>query len=136
LEPNYALSIMQSQDLVARRGIILRPDVPGREFREAMIHFGEDDERSVLSLLHHGPPGYYLHYFGHFARPDRDEWLSLGDPTRLAEGMMPDDWEPSAGLFIPPDRAWLVIEEFCRTGQRPDKIEWLRPEVMPEEGIW
>jgi hypothetical protein len=121
---------------VALKGIILGPNVPGREFGEAMIHFGEDDERSVLSLLHHGPLGYYLHYFGHFARPDRDEWLSLGDPTRLAEVVMPDDWEASAGLFIRPDRAWLVIEEFCRTGQRSDEIEGIRPEDMPEEGMW
>jgi len=130
------LPIMRPPDLEALRDIILRPDVPGREFGEATIHFGEGDERSVLLLLHHGPLGYYLHYFQHFTRPDRADWLSLGDPTRLAEVVMPDDWEASAGLFIPTDRAWLVIEEFCRSGRRSDKIDWIRPEDMPEEGMW
>jgi hypothetical protein len=38
--------------------------------------------------------------------------------------------------LIPPDKARLVIEDFCRTGRGSNEIERIRPDDMPEEGMW
>jgi hypothetical protein len=47
-----------------------------------------------------------------------------------------DDWEASAGLFLAPEKAWIAISEFCRSGARSPDIEWIRPADMPADGNW
>ena len=61
-------------------------------------------------------------------------WLSLGDRSRLSEVVCPDDWKVSAGLFVPTDKAWLVIRQFCESGTRSNDIEWITPDDMPDDG--
>ena len=83
-------------------------------------------------MLAHLELGYYLNYMGR----GNEEWLSLGDASRLSEVVIPDDWKASAGLFIPPDKAWPAIEEFCQFGTRSERIAWISPEQVPDDGNW
>jgi hypothetical protein len=131
-EPRYALPRMRNPDLELLRDIILDPSGTGREFGDAVTSFEDGGNRSTLILLSHDELGYYLRY----SDSEEDEWLSLGNANRLAEVVMPDDWEASAGLFVAVERAWPAIEDFCQFGIRSEKIEWVRPADMPEGGNW
>jgi hypothetical protein len=97
-----------------------------------VISFEDGGNRSTLILLSHDELGHYLKY----SDSKGDEWLSLGNANRLAEVVMPDDWEASAGLFVAVERAWPAIKDFCQFGIRSEKIEWIRPADMPEGGNW
>jgi hypothetical protein len=130
-EPRYAIRSVRDPDLDWLRDLILDPFRPGREFGEAIITFRDGDRATDLILIADRDLGYYLKY-----EPTGDTQLSLGDPSRLAEVVCPDDWQASAGLFVPPDRAWLAISEFCRSDGRSSEIEWIRPEDIPPEGNW
>ncbi len=77
--------------------------------------------------------GYYLKYID----CDGGTWLSLSDSTRLTVvTTCGDQWYASIGLFLPPETAWEVINEFCRTGQRSDRITWITPDEIPDDGNW
>jgi hypothetical protein len=130
-EPRYAIRAVHNPDLDWLRHLILDPFRPGREFGEATVTFQDGDHAIGLILIADRDLGYYLNY----GSPG-DTWLSLGDPSRLAEVVCPDDWQASAGLFVRPDRAWLAVTEFCRSGLRSSKIEWIRPEDLPPQGNW
>jgi hypothetical protein len=131
-EPQYALPWMRNPDLEELRRIVLNPKGPGWDFGDARIRYEARGEQFTLIVLSHLELGYYLKYID----PRDEEWLSLGDASRLTEVVVPDDWEASIGLFIPPDRAWLAIEEFCQSGTRSNRIAWIRPEAVPDEGNW
>jgi hypothetical protein len=130
-QPRYAIPAMRNPELEWLREIILDPFLPGREFGEALIDFREGERRLSMILLSDPDLGYYLKY-----DPTGDTWLSLGDATRLGEVVCPDDWQASAGLFVPPDKAWLAVSAFCRTGERSSAITWIRPTELPPEGNW
>ncbi len=130
-EPRYAIRSVRDPDAAWLRDLILDPFRPGREFGEATIKFRDGGRTATLILIADRELGYYLNH-----EPSGDTWLSLGDPGRLAEVVCPDDWQASAGLFVPPEKAWLAIHEFCRSGGRSSEIEWIRPEDMPAEGNW
>ena len=123
----YALAQVTDPDMAWLRDVIHHPRRPGREFGEAGITFDGGGVRAILTLIHDRTLGYYI-VFGPL------EWLSLGDRGRLAEVVCPDDWEASAGLFVPPEQAWKVIRTFCESGTRSDAIEWIRPTDIPEGG--
>jgi hypothetical protein len=77
--------------------------------------------------------GFYLKYLD--AR--KDEWLSLGDPERLDEVTdAGDEWYASIGLFITKVQACSAVKDFCRTGRRSEKINWITPDQIPEDGNW
>lgn len=65
-----------------------------------------------------------------------EEYLSLGDRERLNEvvDVWGDDLNVSKGLFIPAELAWLGIEELVTNGKLSDKIQWINPKEIPEEG--
>ena len=42
----------------------------------------------------------------------------------------------SVGLFLSVEKAWLAIDEFCKTGERTDKIDWIEDSEMPEESSY
>lgn len=130
-QPRYALPPVRGPAVGWLRDVILDPFSPGREFGEALIEFREGERRLTMILLTDRELGYYLKY-----DPDGDTWLSLGDPHRLSEVVCPDDWQASAGLFIPPEEAWFAVSEFCRTGERSGAIRWARPSDIPPDGNW
>jgi hypothetical protein len=139
--PRYSHLIpekMRDPDLEAIKQLVLNPDGPGWQFSEARINYFLDDGRTHhLIMLGHPELGYYLQFLG----PDgcsgpNDIWLSLGDRFRLGEVVCPDDWEASAGLFIPRPLAWQAIRYFCATGGRSPAIEWISHLEVPETGNW
>jgi hypothetical protein len=128
---------MRNPDLERLRQIILNPDGPGWQFSEGGIDYLSDGRRTHLIVLQHPELGYYLKYIGPGGiREPNDTWLSLGDRSRLGEVVCPDDWEASAGLFIPPPLAWEAIQLFCTTGARSPAVEWISPLETPESGNW
>lgn len=129
---------MRRPDLETLGRLILTPDGPGWEFSEAGIDYYLDDARHHhLIVLGHPELGYYLQFLGPKGcfGPD-DIWLSLGNRKRLGEVVCPDDWEASAGLFVPRSLAWVAIRHFCTTGERSEEIEWISPRDMPDTGNW
>lgn len=139
--PRYSHLIpetMRCPDLKSLEELVLHPDSPGWQFSEAGIDYFLDDGRKChLIVLADSKLGYYLQYQGPDGcfGPD-DIWLSLGDRSRLGEVVCPDDWEASAGLFVPRPLAWQAIHYFCTTGGRSPMIEWISHLEVPETGNW
>lgn len=129
--PRYAISNVRDPDPSWLRDVILDPFRSGREFGEAVIDFREGERTHRMILIADRDLGYYLKY-----EPSADTWLSLGDRTRLSEIVCPDDWQASAGLFVPAEDAWVAISEFCQSGGRSHAIQWIRPSEIPEDGNW
>lgn len=75
--------------------------------------------------------GIFIHYIS-----ITEEKLSLYDSTKLTEvvdGANCELWV-STGLFLPKELAWEVIKEFLETGKASDKIKWILPDDIPEDG--
>ena len=125
--PRYALRRVSNPDMEWLKDVILHPFEPGREFGEASITFSEGAHKGDMILIADRKLGYYL-IIGHH------EWLSLGDRSRLSEVVCPDDWKASAGLFVAPDKAWLAVQEFCKSACRTDQIDWITPDEIPDDG--
>ena len=129
---------MRGPDLAQLEHLVLNPDGPGWQFTEAGIdYFFDDGRKHHLIVLGDTELGYYLQFLGPKGcfGPD-DIWLSLGDQSRLGEVVCPDDWEASAGLFVPRPQAWRAIRHFCTTGGRSPAIEWISHREVPETGDW
>ena len=64
------------------------------------------------------------------------EYLSLFDGEHLNEvvDVWGDDLYVSRGLFIPAELAWIGIEDFITNGKLTDKINWISPKDIPEDG--
>ena len=89
---------------------------------QVQIHFLGKNEENELLVSPNKEFGVSLKIFG-----EGFDWLSLHDRARLAEiTTVSDDWLTSVGLFLPPDKAWVAIEEFCRTGERSRAVEWIK----------
>lgn len=91
--------------------------------------------RRRLLILPNDEFGIYLQYI----KKDNNEetWLSLCNGLELKiTAECGEELYASIGLFLPKERAWLAIEEFCKTGERTDKIDWISPSEIPEEGNW
>ena len=62
-------------------------------------------------------------------------YLSLFNRSMLNEVV--DVWDElyiSKGLFLPPELAWSGIEDFISKGIISDKIQWITPNDIPEDG--
>jgi hypothetical protein len=130
-KPRYVLREVANPHMDWLRQVILDPFKPGQEFGEAIIEFDDGQRAAWMILITDLALGYYLK-----VGPTGDEWLSLGDRRRLAEVVCSDDWQASAGLFIPPKRAWKAIHHFCEFGTRSNAVEWIRPHDVPDGGNW
>jgi hypothetical protein len=96
-------------------------------------YFDDHGQRKSWMIILPHENAYYLNV----NRGTKGEFVSLSDRNKLTEVVeCGDDWEASRGIFIPPEQAWLAIEEFLRTGQRTDKIGWLSTADMPYDGRW
>jgi hypothetical protein len=136
--PHLLPEEMRKPDLETLGRVILNPDGPGWQFSEGGIDFFlEAGRRNHLIVLGDSDLGYYLQFSGPKGCfvPD-DIWLSLGDRSRLNEVVCPDDWEASAGLFIPRSLAWEAIRSLCLTGGRSPLIQWISHLDVPDTGNW
>ena len=66
-----------------------------------------------------------------------ETWLSLHNRQALLQTVECEEgWLASAGLFLPPEEAWIAVEQFLRTGEKTSQVEWIRPEDLPTEANW
>jgi len=99
---------------------------------DATIDFSDGNHRKRLLVLPNDLLFFYLKYI-----EGTETWLSLQDADRLGEVIeCSDEWYASVGLFLPRERAWLAIKDFCDTGRRCNDIQWIRPVDLPEGGNW
>ena len=62
-------------------------------------------------------------------------WLSLENVKKLNEvAETADEIYASIGLFLPIEVAWEGIKDFLLTGKRSEKIKWVEPNIIPENG--
>ncbi len=98
------------------------------------IQYFEDNElMSGLTIGVNQTYGIYLKYVN---LNTFEEKLSLYDESKLNEvvdGANCELWA-STGLFLPKELAWEVIKEFLETGKASDKIKWISPDDIPENG--
>lgn len=98
------------------------------------IQYFEDNElMSGLTIGVNQTYGIYLKYVN---LNTFEEKLSLYDESKLNEvvdGANCELWA-STGLFVPKELAWEVIKEFLETGKASDKIKWISPDDIPENG--
>ena len=78
----------------------------------ATLEWSEGPTQATLLIGENEEYGYYLHYIR-----GEEDWLSLQDRANLdTTADARDEWDVSVGLFLPAEKAWLAVEEFCRTG--------------------
>jgi len=96
----------------------------------AEIHYFED-ENLIASLIINVSidNGIYLRY------ESNKEKISVFDKTKLSTIIWTKDvCDFSLGLFLPPQLAWDGIKKFLQTGNASNKINWMNPEDLPENG--
>src|SRR6185503_5231891 len=97
-EPRYLLEAVTNPDPAWLRGLLL--DAPSYEFGDATLSYDDADRSVAMTMLADRELGCYFNH----GLP-KHSWLSVGDATRLSEVVCPDDWQASAGLFVPPAKA-------------------------------
>lgn len=93
-----------------------------------------DDNEPVSTLIIEPNPqyGFYLHYFDDLTDA---QTMSLYDESLLHEVISAlDDIYASKGLFLPPELAWEGISTYVKNGELSDRIRWITPEMIPEDG--
>ena len=102
---------------------------------DGYFDFYLDDKRTASLFL--GPniiEGLYLHYVD---RADKKDLLSLRDRDRLHEvAETAEEIYASKGLFLDRKTAWRVICYFFDTGKNSPEVEWITPDLIPEDGNW
>ncbi|MNJ52699.1 hypothetical protein D3C77_480470 [compost metagenome] len=100
-----------------------------------------DDENCTrqLLILPNDDHGIYLQYIDKRKnKKSYETWLSVHDANSLGElrAEYADNLYASIGLFLPVDKAWLAIEDFCRLGERTSRIKWIEDTKMPENSYF
>ena len=104
---------------------------------DASLSFKEKLKETSLLILPNESYGFYLKFLVSENNRIANTWLSLNDPLLLDRVIeCSEEWYASIGLFLPPNKAWWAIEEFCKTGIRTDKVQWITPDDIPEGGNW
>jgi hypothetical protein len=84
-------------------------------------------------MVGHDDYGVYLHW-QRTGYGTQELFFGKGDLSKLklqVRSLQGDAWP--LGLFIPFDQAWLAVEDFIMgNGARSSRIDWLRPEDLPE----
>ena len=97
------------------------------------LDYADGQRNESLTLVAHEQLGYCLCY----SLMSDHEQVSVGDRDRLEEKtVMADGSWLAAGHFVSPDQAWIAIEEFCNTGNRSEKLDWIPVEELPDLEWW
>lgn len=99
---------------------------------DASIQYFEDNKHiSDMTIGTNKEYGIFLHYTS-----ETEDKLSLYNETKLNE--VEDGANcclyVSTGCFLPKETAWKVIRYFLETGKASDKIRWISPDDIPEDG--
>lgn len=99
---------------------------------DASIQYFKDDKHIADVIIGTNIEyGVFIHYI-----IIKEEKVSLYDETKLNEvvdGANCELWA-SIGLFLPKELAWEVVKEFLETGKASDKIKWISPYDISEDG--
>ncbi|URZ08856.1 hypothetical protein [Clostridium felsineum] len=100
---------------------------------DGSIDFYVDGKKqSTLMIEPNVKYGIYLNYTDH---RNQEEWLSLSDMNNLDQvAETANEIYASIGLFLAKEIAWKGIKEFLQTGERSQDIEWVKPNIIPEDG--
>lgn len=99
--------------------------------------YGTSGERLTLLVLPYEGLGYYLQWLKLEGRQVTETWLSLYDRAKLAQVVAcGNEWMASVGLFLPPVMAGEAVSEFSRSGRRTERVAWIQPDEIPEDGNW
>jgi len=100
---------------------------------EAEIRYICDDFKSELIIGADEDFGIYLHYYSMTTKQDM---ISLFDYSKLDEVIYGSGRElyASKGCFLPKDIAWDAISDFIENGRISEKIRWISPDDIPEDG--
>ncbi len=99
----------------------------------ATIDCFSEQYRTSLIIFPHSSYGVYLRFYDEEDNP----WLSLGNEEKLSECVeCNDEWHVSVGLFVPKEKAWLTVRDFCLSGRPSPEVKWIPPTEIPEEGNW
>jgi hypothetical protein len=84
-------------------------------------------------LVGHDDYGVFLHWQRTGYGP-QENFFAKGDLNKLKLQVRTHHGDAlPLGLFIPFDQAWLAVEDFMKgNGARSSRIEWLRPQDLPE----
>lgn len=98
------------------------------------IQYFEDNE--LMSGLTIGANKVYGIYLRYVNLNTSEEKLSLYDETKVneVEDAANCCLYVSTGCFLPKETAWEVIKYFLETGKASDKIRWISPDDIPENG--
>jgi hypothetical protein len=100
---------------------------------DATLYYRGQNGTTALIVM----PNFDFGIYVQFVAENGDKWLSLADRNRLNEVTeAAEEWYASIGLFLPPQKAWLAVKDFCLIGQRTTEIEWITPTEIPEGGNW
>lgn len=90
-----------------------------------------------LLALSSAKHGIYLKYLAMNGRKILDECLSLEDSSKMDTHVeCSDEWYASEGLFLPPEKAWIAINEFLNNGSKSKEVSWINSKDMPENSNW
>jgi hypothetical protein len=89
--------------------------------------------KTSLMLIPDSRFGFSLRYYDE----QEDPWLSVEDHRRFSEwAEWNDEWYVSVALFVPKEKAWLAVKEFCLTGRMSPDIKWMLASEIPDDGNW
>lgn len=99
----------------------------------ANLDYLTNGSKTSLMICPSSQYGISLRYYDE----ERNPWLSIEDHDKLLECTeLYDEWYVSVGLFVPKDKAWLAVKEFCINGKRSSSIQWIAASEIPEGGNW
>jgi hypothetical protein len=99
----------------------------------AQLDYLTDASKTSLMICRSSRYGISLRFYDEQDSP----WLSVEDEGKLLECTeLYDEWYVSIGLFLPSGTAWLAVKEFCLTGQRSPKVQWMPASEIPDGGNW
>lgn len=105
---------------------------------DGFFDYVDDDGKTVrLFIGTNMEYGIYLHFTDWDKKGNGVDLLSLHDASKLDEvAETAEELYASIGLFLPIEQAWEVIVDFIKNGKPSDKVEWITPDDIPEEGNW
>lgn len=103
---------------------------------DGFIKFYDENNYNFATLMI-GPniqSGMYLHYIDELKKEDLLSLYNLNELNEVLETA--EEIYASKGLFLPLDIAWEAIQYFIETGLPSPIVNWVTPEIIPEDGNW
>lgn len=97
------------------------------------LHFADESEEIRYSLIvaHYADLGFSLWQTTSLKKKSAT-MISVNKPVAIGEFVEVDDFNIPLGSFLPPEDAWLAVEDFLHEPRHPSKrIEWIASDELP-----